>query len=92
MWDTSNYFGASLLSLVKLGKKHNYSLVYCNNNGVNSFFINNDIIKNKNLNIKNIGNITELYKPAKYGSGPNGGHTQDPYNRQYITFDEAIIL
>ena len=37
-WDGSNYFGASLLSLDKLGKKYNYSLIYCDNNGVNCFF------------------------------------------------------
>jgi hypothetical protein len=73
-WDGSNYFGASLLSLDKLGRKYNYSLIYCNNNGVNCFFIHNDIIKNKNLQIKDIGDIEKIYKPAIYGVGPNGGH------------------
>ena len=92
MWDGTNYFGVSLLSLVKLGEKYNYSLVYCNKNGVNCFFIHNDIIKNKNLKILNIGDITKIYKPATYGSGPNGGHTKDPHNRQYITFEEAINI
>jgi len=91
-WDGSNYFGASLLSLDKLGKKYNYSLIYCNKNGINCFLIYNDIIKNKNLQIKNIGDITQIYKPAGYGSGPNGGHKQDSYNRQFISFDEAINL
>ena len=91
-WDGSNYFGVSLLSLDKLGKKYNYSLIYCNKNGVNSFFIHNDIIKNMNLQINHIGDITQLYKPAGYGHGPNGGHRQDPYNRQFISFDEAINL
>ena len=90
MWDGSNYFGASLLSLYKLGEKYNYSLVYCNQNGVNSFFIHNDIIKNNNLQIKNIGDIENIYRPARYNNGPNGGHPQDPYNRQFISFDEAI--
>ena len=91
-WDGSNYFGSSLLSLDKLARKYNYSLVYCNNNGVNCFFIHNDIIKNNNLHFLNFGDILRLYKPSKYGNGPNGGHSQDPYNRQYITFEEAINL
>ena len=91
-WDFSNYYGASLLSLEKLGKKYNYSLIYCNKNGVNCFFIHNDIIKNKNLQIKNIGDISKIYKSAGYGNGPNGGHRQDPYNRKYISFNEALIL
>ena len=37
-WDETNYFGASLLSLYKLGKKYNYSLVYSTYTGVNCFF------------------------------------------------------
>lgn len=88
-WDGSNYYGASLLSLDKLGKKYNYSLVYCNDNGVNCFFVHNDVLKTKNIQIKNVGDIAQIYKPAKYGNGPNGGHAQDPHNRQYISFDEA---
>jgi len=89
-WDGSNYFGVSLLSLDKLGKKYNYSVVYCNKNGVNCFLINNNLINNKNLQFKNLGDIKQIYKPARYGRGPNGGHRQDPYNRQYISFEEAI--
>lgn len=89
-WDGSNYFGASLLSLDKLAKKHNYSLVYCDKKGVNCFFIHNNILQNKNLQIQNIGNVEQIYRPAKYSVGPNGGHPEDLYNRQYISFDDAI--
>jgi hypothetical protein len=88
-WDVSNYFGASLLALDKLGKKFNYSLVYCNENGVNCFFVHNDIIQNKNLQFKGMGDIAQIYRPAGYGHGPRGGHRQDTHNRQYITCDEA---
>lgn len=91
-WDGTNYFGLSLLSLDKLGKMYNYSTIYCNANGVNCFLIHNDIIKDKNLQFKNLGDITQIYKPAGYGWGPNGGHPQDPHNRQFISFEEAIII
>lgn len=87
-WNWSNYFGASLLSLDKLGKKYDYSLIYCDNKGVNCFLIHNKFIKDKHIEVKD---INEIYKPARYGYGPNGGHNQDPYNRQYISFDEAMI-
>jgi hypothetical protein len=90
VWDGSNYFGVSLCSLDKLAKKYNYSLVYCNENGVNCFLVHNDIIKSKDLQLKNLGDISQIYRPARYGPGPNGGHPQDPYNRQYISFDDAI--
>jgi hypothetical protein len=91
-WDGSNYFGVSLFCLDKLGKKYNYSLVYCNKNGVNCFLIHNDLIKHKNLQFKNLGDIEKIYNPARYGFGPNGGHMQDKYNRQFISFDQAINL
>jgi hypothetical protein len=91
-WDYSNYFGASLLTLVKLGKKYNYSLVYCNWTGVNCFFVHNDILKTKNLQLKHIGDIAKIYRTAKYGRGPRGGHLKDPHNRKYISFDQAINL
>ena len=89
-WDGSNYFSVSLLSLTKLGEKYGYSLVYCDKKGVNCFFIHNDIIKNKNLEFKGLGDITQIYRPGGYGRGPNGGHTADAKNRKYVTFDEAI--
>jgi hypothetical protein len=91
-WDSTNYFGASLLSLYKLAKKYNYSLLYCNKNGVNAFFVHNDIIKNKQLNFLDLNDITKIYKPAKYNRGPNGGHPRDTRNRPYITFEQAIHL
>jgi hypothetical protein len=90
-WDGTNYFGASLLALDKLGKKYNYSLVYCNANGVNCFFVHNNILIN-NTHFANIGTIEHIYKPAGYGEGPNGGHPLDPHNRKYVTFEEAINL
>ena len=89
-WDSTNYFGASLFAFYKLGKKYNYTLVYCNKNGVNCFFVHDDIIRAKNINIMNMDDIEQIYKPSRYSCGPNGGHPQDPLNRQYISFDEAI--
>ncbi len=91
MWDYSNYFNASLLSQNKLLTKHNYTLVYCDNKGVNAFYINNKFM-DKIKTIKNAGDVDKIYKPAKYGSGPNGGHPQDTLNRPYITYDEAILI
>jgi hypothetical protein len=89
-WDYTNYFGASLLSLYKLANYFNYSLVYCDKNGVNAFFVNKNIIKNKQLNFKDCNNINDLYKKPSYGCGKNGGHTDDWLNRKYITFDDYI--
>jgi hypothetical protein len=92
-WDGyHNYFGASLLSLKKLMEMYNYSLIYCDNQGVNCFFLRNDIINEKFLHFKNFRDIEKIYKRGRHGSGKNGGHTDDPHDRKYITFEEAINL
>jgi len=91
-WDNGNYFGASLLSFVKLANLYNYTLVYCNKNGVNCFFVHNDLLQQKKIDILNMGDISKIYRPSRYSSGPNGGHPQDRHNRQYITFEEAMKL
>ena len=40
-------FGAALDALVFSASKNNYSLVYCENNGVNAFFVNNKYLSDK---------------------------------------------
>lgn len=62
-WDGTNYFGASLLALKKLGESKGYMLVGCDSMGINSFFIKNEFIEDK---IKK-RNIQELYKSPKFG-------------------------
>jgi hypothetical protein len=90
-WDGStNFFGASLLTLYKLTNEYDYSLVYCENKGVNCFFVSNSLIKEKQLTFNNLNNIQKLYRQPRYGNGPRNGHLTDPYNRQYIPFEEAF--
>jgi hypothetical protein len=42
-WDGSNYFGASLEALVRLGHGKGYKLVGCNFSGTSAFFVRGDI-------------------------------------------------
>ena len=42
-WDYSAYFGASLASLAKLARRHDYELVACESMGVNAFFVRGDL-------------------------------------------------
>lgn len=90
MWDGTNYYGASILALARLGKKKGYTLVYAENKGVNLFFIRNDILKKVSYKFKNVGNVSQIYKFPKYGRGPNGGHVADPLQRAYISSREII--
>ena len=54
-WDHRNnksYYGASLKALEKLGKQKKYNLVGVDKNGVNAFFVRNDLAKYINLESK----------------------------------------
>ncbi|MCS6951608.1 MAG: hypothetical protein NZM33_02000 [Bryobacteraceae bacterium] len=42
-WDGTNYHGASLKALERLGRRKGYCLVGCNYSGVNSFFVREDL-------------------------------------------------
>ena len=55
------YHGASLLALEKLGKEKNYSLVGCNTDGVNAFFVRNDLLKGE----LRVVSASEAYYPMK---------------------------
>lgn len=72
-WDGTNYFGASLLALKNLGQRKGYTLIGCDNNGVNAFFCKSDLIQGKKIK-----NIEELYKAPKYGEIVNGVYIGHP--------------
>ena len=63
-YDWTNYFGASLLAFVKLGKEKGYSLVGCDSAGSNAFFISDDEIKKNKIKTKS---IEELYRKPQFG-------------------------
>lgn len=46
-WDGSNYYGASLEALVRLGRDKGYALVGCSIAGVNAFFVRGDLAGDK---------------------------------------------
>ncbi len=87
---TTNYYGASILAMYNLGRSKGYSLVYAENNGVNLFFIRDDILEEKSLQFKNINDVHAIYRTPKYGIGPNGGHAADPKQRKYLTSIELL--
>jgi hypothetical protein len=64
-WDGSNYFGASLASLAKLGADKGYGLVGCNLSGVNAFFVRNDLLSC----FHDPYTAEEHYEPPRYELG-----------------------
>lgn len=82
-WDGTNYFGASLLALYRLGQDKGYSLVCTDAKGVNAIFIRNDLLDSESFLFQNINDVEALYHPARYSCGPRGGHPADPQKRLF---------
>jgi hypothetical protein len=85
-WDWSNYFGASITAFNKLGEDYGYTLVYSESRGVNLFFVRDACLEESKLRFRNQGIPAKIHNYPKYGSGPRGGHPQDPLNRPYVTY------
>ncbi|MDP6561567.1 MAG: hypothetical protein QF793_01440 [Candidatus Peribacteraceae bacterium] len=83
-WDKTDYYGASLSALVKLGFEKGYTLVCTDRCGVNSFFVRNDALKGIKAH-----DPAKLYHPArfKWKSGDAGRHPKDPQNRPWIPIE-----
>lgn len=62
-WNGTNYFGASLCALTKLGAEKGYALVGCTLSGVNAFFVRNDLLEE---NFHAPGSAEEHYEPPRY--------------------------
>jgi hypothetical protein len=71
-WDGTNYFGASLEALVRLGTSKGYRIVGCNISGGNAFFVRNDLGADAFLEP---ATAAEHYEPPRYYFAMlNGGH------------------
>ena len=78
-WDGTDYFGASLLSLKKLGEHKGYTLIGTDRNGVNAFFVQEKIIAGNFVP----HSIEELFHPPAYKGKKGNGHPPDTINRPW---------
>lgn len=84
-WDETNYYGASILALYKLGRLKGYSLVYAVHRGVNLFFIRDDVLDGCPHTFIHTNDVVKIYQPPRYG-----GHRADPHHRPYVSSEEAL--
>lgn len=81
IWDKTDYQGASLRALEKLGREKGYALVATDPCGVNAFFILNTLIS---------GNFdpppfAQIFHPPAYKGIAGKGHPADPKQRPWVT-------
>jgi hypothetical protein len=87
-WDKTNYFGASLLALYRLGKSKGYELVYCNDNGVNAFFVRADLMNSSLVS----ATPTQAYRGPSFGETDKWGATSahKPAKKKFVEIDEDL--
>jgi hypothetical protein len=83
-WDGSNYFGASLSALQRLGELKGFSLVGCSLAGTNAFFVRNDCLGDR---------FSAPYTAEHHYAPPNydlfllsRGHTHPRGSGKYIVY------
>jgi len=91
--DGTNYFGASILAMYRLGRAKGYSLVYAEQTGTNLFFVRDEIVEElekKGITFKDLNDVEKIYRRPTYGKGEHGGHPDDPKHRPYFTSEELM--
>jgi hypothetical protein len=68
-WGGTNYFGASLASLIRLVREKGYALVGTNSTGVSAFFVRRDVA----ADLFPDAELHYHYSPPRYGNY-RGGH------------------
>jgi hypothetical protein len=79
-WDGSNYGGASLEALVRLGRTKGYRIVGCSFAGVNAFFVRDDLCAD---HFVEPATAEEHYEPTRFFHAAQGGHP--PRLGPYVT-------
>lgn len=79
-WDRTDYYGASLSALVALGREKGYRLVATDRNGVNAFFVKDDLVAGHFL----VQSPEILYHPAAFKGKTGNRHPHDPQNRPWV--------
>jgi hypothetical protein len=94
VWNETNYFGASLTMLEKLGRAKGYALVGCCLAGVNAFFVREDELAGSDGKARFHAPFTaaEHYEPPRYGLCDQriGGHR--PGFGPNVALQEAACL
>jgi hypothetical protein len=91
MWQADRYHGATLRAFARLATTIGYTLVGCDSNGVNAFWVRDDLA----VGFPAAGRVVRQYAPPAHA--PPGGHpwcATAPFDGAALTLDElgTIVL
>jgi hypothetical protein len=78
-WDKTDYQGASLRALEKLGREKGYTLIGTDPNGVNAFFVLSSLVAGNFAPLP----FAQIFHPPAYKGVPGKGHPPDPLRRPW---------
>jgi len=81
VWDGTDYQGASLRALERLGKEKGYTLIGTDRNGVNAFFVLQNLVEGNFVRRP----LEELYHHPAFKGIPGKCHPPDPKHRPWVT-------
>ena len=79
-WDKTDYYGASLGALDKLGKEKGYTLIATDPHGVNAFFVEESLVEGNFI----WRSLDQVYRPATFKGKVGNAHPKDPQGRPWI--------
>lgn len=91
-WDCTDYCGASMLAMYRLGLYLGYTLVYQESNAVNLFFIRNDVLAAAKDHFKNQNDVEKLFNCPPYRIERNGGILNNPYGLNGRKFTDSTTV
>lgn len=81
-WDGTDYYGASVAALRRLGEEKGYTLVHTDSCGVNAFFVRNDLAEGLPQ-----GDDVTLHPANHFHTGK--GHPRDPQDRPWLDLESG---
>ena len=79
-WDKTDYYGASLGALEKLGRQKGYTLIGTDRNGVNAFFVLSELMEGNFMHWP----LEKLYHPAAFKGKHGNVHPKDTQGRPWV--------
>ena len=81
IWQGDDYHGVSLESWIKIFTPFAYSLIACNENGANAFFVKSDCLSRFSDVPEN---IAQIFRIGHYGPYATSGHRTSPQTVRYL--------